>query len=269
MINSFRTQLYLLIFGTKTKWGRRFDLLLILSIVASVLLVVFDSVLIIRHQFADELNLAEWFFTFLFTIEYGLRIYSSPRPLHYMFSFWGFVDFIAIIPTYLGVFFIGPEYFGTFRVIRILRIFRVLKLTKYLWEAEELGFALKRGLPKIAVFLGSVFVVTIIAGTMVFLIEGTESGFTDIPTSVYWAIVTLTTVGYGDIVPISPLGKLFTSFLMIMSYGIIAVPIGIISSEMSHKNKISRFICSNCNTEDHESDSTHCRHCGNELNIQK
>lgn len=269
MNNSFREQLYILIFGTKTKWGRRFDIILILSIITSVLLAVFDSVLTKYGQFEYGLNLAEWVFTIIFTIEYFLRIYSSPKPLRYMFSFWGIIDFISVIPTYLSIVFIGPEYFATFRIIRILRIFRVLKLTKYLWEAEELGFAVKRGLPKISVFLGSVFVVTIIAGTIMFLIEGPDNGFTNIPTGVYWAIITITTVGYGDIVPVSSLGKLFASFLVILSYGVIAVPVGIISAEMSHKNKVSKFICPNCNTEDHESNSKHCRHCGSELKNER
>lgn len=269
-MRSLRDQLYVIIFGTKTKWGRRFDLFLLISITISVILVVIDSVTWINNGYRQELNIAEWFFTILFTLEYILRIYTSPKPWRYVFSFYGLIDFLAIIPTYLTFFFVGPEYLATIRTVRILRIFRVLKLTKYLWEAEELSHALKRSFPKIAVFLGAVFITTVVIGTIMFLLENSNNGFTNIPTSIYWAIVTVTTVGFGDIVPVTFMGRVLASALMILGYGIIAVPTGIVSAEMVHKKKDrNKLICSSCNSEDHESDSSHCRHCGNELENEK
>ena len=267
---SHREKIYTIIFGTKTKWGRRFDIILLLFIVMSVLSVILDSVSELQIRFKSILNRAEWTFTIIFTIEYILRIYASPKPSRYIFSFLGLIDFISIVPTYLGILFTGPEYLAAIRMIRILRIFRVFKLNKYLWEIEELQFAMKKSTPKIAVFLGSVFIVTVIMGTLMFLIEGPRAGFENIPIGVYWAIVTVTTVGFGDIVPASFMGKMVASILMILGYGIIAVPTGIISSEMVHrKNKSNKLICQNCNTEDHESDSIHCRHCGVELKSER
>lgn len=265
-MNSFKKQIHSIIFGTKIKSGKRFDIILLTFIVLSVILVVVDSVNWGNNKYRQALNIAEWVFTILFTVEYILRIYSSPKPWRYVFSFFGLIDFLAIMPTYLAAFFVGPEYFAAIRTVRILRIFRVLRLTKYLWEAEELSWALKRSFPKIAVFLGSVFIVTIVTGTLMFLIERPANGFTNIPASIYWAIVTVTTVGFGDIVPTSLMGRLLASILMIFGYGIIAVPTGIVSAEMVHKRKThNKLICTFCNAEDHESDSNHCRHCGNEL----
>ena len=268
LMSPFRRQLYFIIFGTTSKWGKRFDMVLILLISTSVVLVICDSIPSIHQDFFSELNALEWAFTLLFTVEYLLRIYASPKPLRYVFSFFGLVDFIAIVPTYLALFFTGPEYFATIRAIRILRVFRVLKLAKYLLEAEELTNALKRSFPKIFVFVGTVFIITVISGTVIFLIEGPENGFTNIPTGIYWAIVTLTTVGFGDVVPTTIAGKIFASILMILGYGIIAVPTGIVSAEMvSRIKKDNKLICPDpdCDNKDHEFDSSHCRHCGSRL----
>lgn len=192
-----------------------------------------ESVQEIRRQYSEEIMALEWFFTILFTMEYGLRVYSARRRWHYIKSFYGIIDFIAVMPTYLTLMVAGTHYVMVVRGLRLLRVFRVLKLTHFLGEAETLKRALKNSIPKITIFIGTIVTVIFIIGASMYMIEGPENGFTSIPMSVYWAIVTLTTVGYGDIVPQTVVGKALASMLMILGYGIIAVPTGIMSSEIS------------------------------------
>jgi voltage-gated potassium channel len=207
----------------------------------------------------------EWGFTILFTIEYFLRLISVRKPLRYATSFFGIVDLLAILPTFLSLLVPGTQYLFTVRVLRLLRVFRVLKLTEYLAEAGIITAALKASRRKISVFILAVLII----GSLMYIIEGEENGFTDIPTSMYWAIVTLTTVGYGDISPLTPLGKALASLLMLMGYGILAVPTGIVTVELSRVAKagkpVSTQSCPNCSREGHDEDAIHCKYCGTRL----
>ncbi|MBV1923259.1 MAG: ion transporter [Flavobacteriaceae bacterium] len=211
--------------------GRYFDVILLILIVLSVIFVMLESVEPIDRKFHEILYIGEWIITIFFTLEYILRVITVKKPSRYIFSFYGIIDFISTIPLYLSFIFVGSSYLLTVRAFRLLRIFRILKITRYLGEANKLTKALKNSRPKILVFLFTVLIIAIIAGTLMYLIEGEESGFTSIPRSIYWAIVTLTTVGYGDIAPTDPLGQFIAAILMIMGYGIIAVPTGIVSAE--------------------------------------
>ena len=233
-----RDKLHEIIFGAETPAGRGFDVLLLWAISLSVLVVILESVNSFEVRYGDMIKVAEWIFTILFTIEYVVRIYCSPRPVRYIFSFFGLVDLLAIVPTYLSLLISGSQYLLVVRIFRLLRIFRVLKMTRYLGEAEVLIVALKASRPKIIVFVGTILSLVTIIGSIMYLIEGPESGFTSIPQSCYWAIITLTTVGYGDIVPVTPLGQLFASVVTIMGYGVIAVPTGIVSVELSRATQL-------------------------------
>ena len=217
-----------IIFEADTFGGKLFDILLLIAIVSSLIVVMLESVEHIHNQYGDVLRTFEWIVTILFTIEYGLRIYATGKPLKYIFSFYGIIDFISFAPTYLMPFFPQSQYFFVARALRLLRIFRILKLVRYVKGSRTLISALRQSRGKIVVFLTSVIVLVIIMGTLMYLIEHGTHGFTSIPRSIYWAIVTLTTVGYGDIVPFTTLGKLLASFIMILGYGIIAVPTGIL-----------------------------------------
>ena len=228
-----------IIFGINTKAGKRFDLILLSAIIISVIGIVLISDVEIEEKYGTILTIAEWLFTLLFTIEYILRIYSAPNRKKYIFSFMGIVDLLAIIPTYMMFVYPPIIYLLDIRVIRLIRIFRVLKLTNYVRGAYTMQIALRSSRPKIVVFLLSIFIVVILVGTLMYIIEGPENGFHNIAESIYWAIITLTTVGYGDIVPITVLGKILASFIMILGYAIIAVPTGIVSAEFS-KNKRSK-----------------------------
>ena len=211
------------------------------------------------------MNLVEWFFTILFTLEYGARLLSVGRPARYALSFFGVVDLLSILPTYLSFFFTGAQSLLVIRVFRLLRIFRVLKLRHYLSEATALQQALKRSRTKITVFLVAVGSIAVVAGTLMYLIEGAAAGFTSIPRGVYWAIVTMTTVGYGDIAPVTPVGQVVAVCLMILGYGIIAVPTGIVSVEIAHqlnRGPVSTQACLECASEGHDADATHCKFCG-------
>jgi voltage-gated potassium channel len=225
--------MYHVIFESDTPAGKAFDVALLIAIVMSILVVTLESVSWIRVDYSALIKTAEWVFTVLFTIEYALRIYCAPRRLRYVRSFYGIIDLISIIPTYLSLFVAGTQYALVIRSLRLLRVFRVLKLTHFLGEAEVLRRALHQSAAKIIVFLGVVITMVFIVGALMYLIEGPENGFTSIPTSVYWAVVTLTTVGYGDIAPRTVAGQTLATIVMIMGYGIIAVPTGIVSVEMS------------------------------------
>jgi voltage-gated potassium channel len=264
---NWRSKLHEVIFEADTLAGRTFDLVLILSIVASVAAVILDSVASIRARWGDILYIAEWAFTILFTIEYILRIISVRHPRHYIFSFYGLVDLLAILPTYLSILLPGSQYLLVIRVLRVLRIFRVLKLATYIGEARMLTTALRHSRRKITVFLFTVVTLVIILGSLMYLIEGERSGFTSIPRSIYWAIVTLTTVGYGDISPTTPLGQALAAVIMIMGYGIIAVPTGIVTVELSRATGrgVTAIACESCGGEGHDADAVHCKHCGAKL----
>lgn len=264
---AWRRRLHTIIFESDTRAGKAFDLLLLISIVLSVLVVMLDSVSWIHAQYGRQLAAIEWGFTILFTIEYGLRLLSLQRPLAYTGTFFGIVDLLAIIPTYLSLFIPGTQYLLVIRVLRMLRIFRVLKLVEYLHEGRTLGRALIAARRKISVFLLTVVTAVIIVGAVMYVVEGEASGFSDIPTSIYWAVVTLTTVGYGDIAPQTPLGKGLAVVVMLLGYGIIAVPTGIVSLELSRASApgMNPQACPGCGAEGHDGDAAFCKRCGSAL----
>lgn len=265
--SSWRANLHEVIFEADTPAGKAFDILLIASIFLSVGAVVLESVAGIQQRFGSVLYGIEWFFTGLFTIEYLLRLICVGRPIRYATSFFGIVDLLAIVPTYLSIFIPGSQSLLTIRLLRLLRIFRVLKLTVYVKESRLLTTALWASRRKIGVFLFAVLTVVVVIGAVMYVIEGRENGFTDIPTSIYWAIVTLTTVGYGDLSPQTPVGKALASLVMIMGYGIIAVPTGIVTVEMTHatRRSVSTQACPECSLSGHDADAVHCKHCGAKL----
>jgi voltage-gated potassium channel len=266
--DSFRFRLHEIIFEADTPAGKLFDVVLIACILASVVVVTLDSVQSIQVRYGVWLQLLEWFFTALFSFEYLLRLSCVREPLRYVRSFYGIVDLLAILPSYVSLFIPGSQYLLSVRILRLLRVFRVLKLVSYLSEAQALGSALRASGRKISVFLLAVFSLVVILGSLMYLIEGPENGFNDIPTSAYWAIVTLTTVGYGDIAPVTPFGKLLASLVMILGYGIIAVPTGIVTVELSHahrKSHISTQACPRCTAEGHDVNAVHCKFCGEKL----
>ena len=267
-----RKRLFIIIFESDTTAGRLFDLALIITIALSVLVVMLDSVKAFRETYSAWLHAAEWLFTLLFTVEYALRLYCVDRPGRYARSFFGLIDLLAILPTYFS--FIMPEtiYMMVIRVLRILRVFRILKLGAYLGEANILMRSLAASRKKIEVFLFGVLMLVIIFGSIMYLVEGEENGFTSIPRAVYWAIVTLTTVGYGDIAPKTAAGQSIAAIIMICGYGIIAVPTGIVSAEMvrasgkrGRTDKKLTSPCPGCGLEHHDADAGFCRRCGREL----
>lgn len=267
---SWRDKLYIIIFESHTPGGKAFDVFLLIFILASILVIMLESVAPVFQRYRMVLLTLEWFFTILFTIEYIFRLYSARSRKGYIFSFYGVVDLLSILPTYIAYFLIGSQYLLVIRGLRLLRIFRVLKMARFLGEAETLKNALLNSVAKITVFIGSVLTVIIIVASIMYLIEGPEGGFHSIPLSIYWAIVTITTVGYGDIVPATDVGKALATLLMLLGYGIIAVPTGIVSAELSRAEKEkdpSVVACPRCNPEDHSPDSTFCRFCGLKLNI--
>ena len=261
-----RARLHEIIFEADTRAGRLFDLALIWLILVSVATVILESVRQVRAQYGPLLYTLEWVFTLLFTLEYLLRLVSVRRPLRYATSFFGVVDLLAIIPTYLSIIVPGSQYLLVIRILRLLRVFRLLKLTEYVTEAETLRRALRASSRKISVFLSAVMLLVVIIGALMYVVEGEEHGFTSIPTSIYWAIVTLTTVGYGDLSPRTPLGQILASIVMIIGYGIIAVPTGIVSVELAHavrdQQQISKRTCPECSAEGHDPDALCCKYCG-------
>jgi voltage-gated potassium channel len=267
----WRAVLHEVIFEADTKAGKLFDIVLILSIILSVIAVCLDSVGGIRKDYGSFLYGAEWFFTILFTVEYVLRLFSVGRPFSYMFSFFGIVDLMAVVPTYLSLFLPGSQYLLVIRILRILRIFRVLKLVQYLGEAQTLLRALYASRRKIVVFLFTVLTLVVIFGSFMYLVEGPENGFTSIPRSIYWAIVTLTTVGYGDISPKTSFGQALAAVIMIMGYGIIAVPTGIVTVELARAQEqtVSTQACPECGVEGHDMDAIYCKRCASDLNPEQ
>ncbi|MFN3840139.1 MAG: ion transporter [Cyclobacteriaceae bacterium] len=264
-----KLQVYEILFESDTAEGKAFNVILLSAIILSVLVVALESVQGIRQQYHDVLYALEWVFTALFTIEYACRIWVVLNKRRYILSFFGLVDLLSILPTYLAVVFTGAQSLLVIRSLRLLRIFRIFKLARFINEGQHLTKALKASRFKIIVFLTSVMTMTIIFGTLIFLIEGPDNGFTSIPKSIYWAIVTMTTVGYGDIAPHTPLGQTIAAVIMIMGYGIIAVPTGIVSSEMMNLKKekdITTQVCPHCLKEGHDADATFCKYCGEKLN---
>ena len=264
---NWRTVMYEVIFEADTKAGKFFDIALIICIAVSVVTVMLNSVGSINQSYGTLLHTVEWVITILFTIEYVFRLICVGKPLRYARSFYGIIDLIAILPTYLAVLIPGAQGLLVIRVLRVLRIFRVLKLTEYIGEARMLGKALRSSARKIVVFLLTVLTLVTVLGSVMYLIEGGESGFSSIPQSVYWAIVTLTTVGYGDIAPQTPAGQALASIVMILGYSIIAIPTGIVTVEMhqAFKQKVTTQSCPQCLAEGHDPDATHCKYCGSRL----
>ncbi|MBT9437710.1 MAG: ion transporter [Desulfobacterales bacterium] len=266
-LGKYRETLHEIIFEADTPAGKLFDIILIVSIVLSVIVVMLDSVSTIRNSYGGFLVLSEWFFTFLFTIEYFFRLSCVGRPFKYATSFFGIVDLLAIIPTYLSLFLPGSQFLIVIRILRLLRIFRVFKLVQYLVEIRVLNQALRASLRKIIVFLFTVFALVIIFGSMMYVIEGEQNGFTSIPRSIYWSIVTLTTVGYGDISPKTGFGQALAAVIMIIGYAIIAVPTGIVTTEIARAagRKVSTQACRVCSAEGHDIDAKYCKDCGAKL----
>jgi voltage-gated potassium channel len=264
---NWRITLHEVIFEADTPAGKWFDVLLILAILVSVVMVMLDSVGTIQKSYGPILLAGEWFFTILFTIEYVLRLLSVGRPLAYATSFYGVVDLLAILPTYLSILIPGAQYLLVIRILRVLRIFRILKLVQYLGEARMLTQALRASRRKITVFLIVVLTLVTIFGALIYLVEDPKDGFTSIPKSIYWSIVTLTTVGYGDISPQTGLGQLLSALIMIIGYGIIAVPTGIVTVEFAQafKRQISTQACPECSAEGHDVDAKFCKYCGSKL----
>ena len=263
-----RARLHEIVFESDTRAGHYFDLALIWLIVLSVTTVVLESVGSVRAQHGQLLYSLEWLFTILFTIEYFLRLVSVRHPLRYATSFFGVVDLLAIIPTYLSIFVPGSHYLLVIRILRLLRVFRLLKLSEYVVEAETLRLALRASRRKISVFISTVVLLVVIIGALMYVIEGEAHGFTSIPRSIYWAIVTLTTVGYGDLSPRTSLGQIVASIVMVIGYGIIAVPTGIVSVELAQavrQKRLSGQSCPSCAAEGHDPDAIHCKYCGARL----
>lgn len=266
--HDWRQRLYIIIFEADTRDGRLFDLALLIAICLSVLTVVLSSVSAIQQRFGLFMSILEWFFTLLFTLEYIARLVCAHRPIRYVLSFYGIIDLMSILPTYLAI--LVPEMHGLIdvRMLRLMRAFRILKLTAYVNEAGVLSRALYNARRKIFVFLGFISIVVVIFGTLMHIIEGPAHGFTSIPVGIYWAIVTMTTTGYGDVVPLTSLGKAITGFVMLLGYSVIAIPTGIMGAEIHSVMKemqITTRTCPHCHTEGHETDAHFCKHCGEGL----
>ncbi len=266
---SLKERIHIVIEGTDTRAGKFFDVVLLIAIIASVVVIMLDSVLALRLAHGTLFYYAEWVFTILFTIEYALRLYSAPNRRRYAFSFFGVVDFVALLPSYLSIFFVGTQYLLVVRILRILRIFRVFKLKSYMHQAGFLAAAFKTSQHKIAVFFLSLLLLVTIFGSILYVVEGAENGFTSIPRSIYWAVVTLTTVGYGDISPKTPLGQAIASMVMITGYAIIAVPTGIFTAELTRtmRPQLQPVACPNCGKFGHALNAKYCDRCGHDLHL--
>ncbi len=253
-----------IIFEADTTAGKAFDVVLIAAILLSILTVMLESIASVRERYGDWLLAAEWGFTILFTVEYVMRLSCSERPARYARSFFGVVDLLSVLPTYASVLIPGAQTLLVIRTLRILRIFRVLKLANYMRESETLLRALQASRRKIAVFVFVLFTLVVVFGSLMHLIEGPEHGFTSIPRGIYWAIVTLTTVGYGDIAPQTDAGQALAAVTMILGYGIVAVPTGIITSELTHAGERAQLLkaCKGCAATGHDANATHCNRCG-------
>lgn len=268
--HSWRFRLHEIIYEADTPAGKIFDVILLIAILASIVFVMLETVEEFDQKYHTFLNIAEWVITILFTLEYFGRIIAIKQPSKYIFSFYGIIDLLSTIPKYLSLIFVGTHALVALRALRLLRVFRILKLARYVGASNRLLVALRASRAKIAVFLFFIIILCIILGTVMYLIEGdNDSGFTSIPESVYWAIVTLTTVGYGDIAPVTPLGQLIASVIMIMGYGIIVIPTGIVTAELTtntseiHTNTQN---CPNCAVDKHRDNAEFCYNCGELLN---
>lgn len=265
---NWKSRLHRIIYEADTREGKIFDLIIVWAIIFSIILVMLESVKDLDAKYHTFFNVSEWVITILFTIEYILRIISVKKPSSYIFSFYGVVDFLSTIPKYLSLFIGGAHALVALRALRLLRIFRILKLVRFVGATENLGKALKASRYKIFVFISAVLIICVIIGTIMYLIEGDASGFTSIPRGIYWAIVTLTTVGYGDIAPNTSFGQFLASLVMILGYGIIAIPTGIVSSEMIRGKgdvNMNTNSCPSCSADNHRDDSKFCYKCGEKL----
>ena len=266
MPRPLRARVHDIMFQHDSPAERAFDGALVVAIVLSVVVVMLDSVAAINARFGDVLLVAEWCFTVLFTVEYLLRLWVSERPLAYARSFYGIIDLCALLPSYLAIVFPAGRFFLALRVLRTLRVFRILKLAQYVEEASVLAQALRASKHKIIVFITTVITVVVVAGSLMYMVEGREAGFTSIPMGIYWAIVTMTTVGYGDLAPRSPLGQMLSSVLMILGYGILAVPTGIVTLELQRASRGTRKrACPGCGSRAQDEDASYCKYCGTQL----
>jgi voltage-gated potassium channel len=268
-----RRHIYRVVFESDTKAGRRFDILLVILILLSIFVVVLDSVPFIRGQHEDTIHVLEWCFTALFTLEYLARLLCVARPVRYATGFFGVIDLLSVLPTWLSLFVPGMNVFLNIRILRLLRVFRIFKLALYIEEYTRLGEALKASGRKILVFLSVVLMAVLILGTAMYVVEGPQHGYTSIPVAMYWAVVTMTTVGYGDITPHTNLGKLLASFMMLLGWGILAVPTGIVTAEMTSQHFARRMqaagggdaACPACSSTGHAADAKFCKDCGSAL----
>ena len=268
MTKAWKNRLHTIIFEANTPGGKTFDIVLLAAILVSILVVMLDSVPSLHLEYGSTFYLIEWVLSILFTIEYILRLVSVERPKRYATSFLGIIDLLSIIPIYLSLFFVGTQSLLVFRALRLLRIFRIFKLNRFISEMNFLSVALRSSLKKISIFMLAVLMLVIIMGSLMYLIEQHQNGFESIPSSIYWAIVTITTVGYGDISPVTPLGKFVASLIMLLGYGIIAVPTGIITTEMAiraRNKKEHHEACPSCGRGGHDIDAKHCKYCGAKL----
>lgn len=267
---SLREKIYTIIFEANTFYGKLFDVLLIITILISSTIIIMESVSDIQQSLGKVLNMAEWLFTALFSIEYILRLYSSPSKRKYIFSFFGIIDFISTFPVYAALMFGGIEIIMVVRIFRVLRVFRILKLFRFIEASKFLISSIWLSRHKILTFLGFIMTIVVIMGALMFIVEGPENGFTSIPKGIYWSIVTLTTVGYGDIAPSTNLGQTIASFIMILGYSIIAVPTGIITSEMNQQSNHSRntAVCPRCKEVMHLKSANYCHRCGQDLDLE-
>jgi len=264
----WRFRLHEVIYESNTRAGKAFDVGLLIAIFTSIMVVMLDSVVSIHVKYGALFYKLEWIFTGLFTIEYILRLVSIKQPIRYVFSLLGIIDLISLLPSYLSIFFIGAQSLLAFRALRLLRVFRIFKLGEFLSEINFLTQALKNSFRKISIFLLTVLTITVILGSIMYLVEQKENGFSNIPESIYWAIVTITTVGYGDISPITPMGKFVASVVMLIGYAIIAVPTGIITHDIAVAAKSKKEMpesCPSCSLEGHDADALFCKHCGSSL----
>jgi voltage-gated potassium channel len=264
----WRFRLHEIIYESNTRAGKAFDVGLLIAIFTSIIVVMLDSVESIHQRYGNLFNNLEWGYSILFTIEYILRLISIKRPIRYVVSPLGVIDLLALIPSYLSIFFVGAQSLLVFRALRLLRVFRIFKLSRFLTEIDFLTIAIKGSLRKISIFLLTVITLTIILGSIMYLVEKRENGFSNIPESIYWAVVTITTVGYGDISPVTPVGKLVASVVMLIGYAIIAVPTGILTHDLAmaaRQKKELQEACPACGREGHDSDATFCKFCGSTL----
>lgn len=281
-VDLFRQKVYIIIYGVNTPAGKAFDIGLLVAILLSVFTIMLETVEGVDYVYHRELVILEWIFTTVFTLEYALRIFVSKKPLKYIFSFYGLIDLLSILPMFLSVFIKGSHILSSFRILRLLRLFRVFGLMEFMRESSRLKVAILASRAKIMVFLYTVLIIAVLIGTLMYYIEGPENGFTNIPKSVFYTIVTLTTVGYGDMVPTTPLGQFLSMLLMIIGYGIIAVPTGIVGVEIAREvgksmkenyktdaehRKLNGIVCAHCNKEGHWDDAEYCYNCGYTLNI--